>query len=148
MFDQISKPANLRIIYEKQIRNQGSDPQKTIKHPFKIDTNFGSDFSIIFSSILTQNSLHVDSQIRPRASKNRSRDSPRASKTPSKHQKPLKELARASPDLPKTLPRPISDHFSSQNEPPTTNFDPRSSSFQNRFAKVYFRRPAARGLPH
>ena len=63
--------------------------------------------SIVFSSILNQNSLHFDSQLRPRASKNRSRDTPRASKTPPRHQKPPKDLPRASPDLPRT----ISDHF-------------------------------------
>ena len=33
-----SKPADLRIIYEKPIRTQGPDPHKTIKNPFKIDT--------------------------------------------------------------------------------------------------------------
>ena len=110
IFDQLSKPANLRIIYEKTIRNQGPDPQKTSKKLSKIDTKIRSACPIVFSSILDQISLHFDSQIRPRVSKNRSRDSPRASKTPSKHQKPPKDLPRASPDLPKTSP-PISDHF-------------------------------------
>ena len=95
----------------KTIQTQGPDPQKTIKNQSKIDTKFRSEFSIVFSSILDEISLHFDSQIRPRASKNRSRDSPRASKTPPRHQKPPKDLPRASPDLPKTLPRTISNHF-------------------------------------
>ena len=136
MFDQISKPANLKITYKKPIRTQGPDPQKTIKNPSKID---GSEFSIICSSNLDQNSLHFDSQIHPRAFKNRSRDSPRAYKTPPRHQKPPKDLPRASPDLPKTLPRPISDHFFIKK----LVSEPQFSSQESRF-----RRPAALDMLH
>ena len=144
IFDLISKPANLTIIYEKPIRNQGSDLQKTIKNPSQIDTDFGSEFSIICSSNLNQNSLQFDSQIRPRASKNRSRHSSRASKTPPIHQQPPKDIPRASPDLPKTLPRTISDHFFIQKRAS----EPQFSSQELPISKIESPKSTFRGRRH
>ena len=115
---------------------------KQMQKSSKIDTKIRSEFSIVFSSIVNQNSHHFDSQIHPRASKIRSRGSLRASKTPPKHQKPPKDLPRASPDLPITLPTPISDHFFiqkrasepqfSSQEVPVSKIDSPKSTFGGR----------------
>ena len=76
--------------------NQGPDPQKTIKNQSHINTKFRSECSIVFSSILDCSSLHFDSQIRPLSSKNPSKDPPKASKIPPKHQKPWSRLTEPS----------------------------------------------------
>ena len=64
---------------------------------------------------------------------------------PKAFQKHPKRLPRRPKDPPKT-------HFGSLVHPKTslrtTMFESGISSFQNRFAEVYFRRPAARHLPH
>ena len=114
------------------------NPPKSFQKSIPRCIVFLIDFCIVFSSILNENSSHFDSQIRPRASKNRSRGSLRASKTP----QPPKDLPRASPDLPKTLPRAISDHFFiqkrasepqfSSQEVPVSKIDSPKSTFGGR----------------
>ena len=110
------------------MKNQYEIKIQTLKKRSKINQKSIPNSDHIFRSffsILDESSLHFDSQIRPRASKNRSRDPPRASKTTPRHQKPPKDLPRASPDLPKTLPRTISDHFFIQKRASESQFSSR-----------------------
>ena len=107
--EKLSK--NDRFLIQKTSRNLSKIDQKTYQNSYQFLHRFLIDFD-----------LQNGPQIRPRTSKNRSRDSPRASKTPPKSQKPPK-------DLPTTLPRAILDHFFIQKRASEQQFSSQESRF-------------------
>ena len=62
--DQIPKHVNVRIIYEKQIRKQGSALQKSIKNLRKLLTKWGRHFGMHFSWFWLHFGRHFGDQIK------------------------------------------------------------------------------------
>ena len=109
-------------------------------------------FWIKIHSILTPKSAQEPPKIDPETPQEPPRHHPSTKSLPNTSQEP----PQTSQTPPKSRPRPPKDPpksdfgslFHLKTSLRTTIFEPRVSSFQNRFAEDYFRGLAARGLPH
>ena len=132
MFDQNSKPANLTIINEKQIPNQGPDPQKrSTIHPKYIPNS-----NQIFQTCVLRFWIKVQSILTPKSVQEPSKIDPESTPEPPRHHPSTKSLPKTSQEPPQTSQRPSQDRFritfSSKNEPPNHNFRARSLNFGGR----------------
>ena len=130
--------------YELKVQTLNKQLKKHQKSIPKSDQNFRSFFLrfwIKIHTILIPKSVQEPPKIDPEAPSEPPRHHP-DTKSP-------KDLPRAPPRPPKDPPK---NDFGSLFHPKTslrpTIFEPRASSFQNRFAEVYLQGLAARSLPH